>query len=336
MRNFKILAVITLATLLSSCQQVKEQFIRKELSDKTDYTLLDKNNGIRVILCGTGTPQKYGTRGQACTLVSAGGRLFLFDAGENAMRNLEHSYVPLSAIQDIFITHWHSDHFNGLGALINHSWVWGRDKPVRVHAPGKVDEVMQGFAQVYAQDAYYRNTHFVSSPEVAFGVAQPFSIPASQEAIRVYDEGGVTIDAYKVAHEPVEPAVGYLLSYAGKKVFISGDTKISPRYFKALENTDLVVHEAINSHLIADAAKVAKEMGRDKDANLMTHVIEYHADTIDLAKVAQEHHVKHLVLTHLTPDPKNFISRILFKHGMSDYYDGEITLANDGTEITLP
>lgn len=336
MSTFRTLTAIALAALLCGCEQLKELFIRNQLTDKTDYSLLESNGSIRVIFCGTGSPQKGGSRGQACTLVSAGGRLFLFDAGENAMRNLERSQVPLKALQDIFITHWHSDHFNGLGALINHSWVWGRHQPVRVHAPGEVGTVMQGLAKVYAQDAHYRNSHFVSTPEVAFGQAMPFAIPSDQESLRIYDESGVTIDAYKVAHEPVEPAVGYLLSYAGKKVFVSGDTKVSPRYTNAIDNADLVIHEAINSRLIEDAAKVATAMGQAEDATLMTHVIEYHADTLQLAQLADKYQVKHLVLTHMIPEPNNLISRYLFTAGMRDRYDGKITLAEDGMDITLP
>lgn len=336
MRIINILATTVLAALLSGCEEFKDRFIRLQLADKTDYSLLEDNGSIKVTLCGTGSPQKGGSRGQACTLVAAGGRLFLFDVGENAMRNLERSHVPLQALQQIFITHWHSDHFNGLGALINHSWVWGRHQPVRVYGPGEVERVMQGFAQVYADDVHYRNKHFVSAPEVAFGQAQPFDIPEAQESLRIYDEGGVSIDAYRVAHEPVEPAVGYLLSYAGKKVFISGDTKISPRYAKALDNADLVIHEAINSRLVTDAARVARAMGREEDATLMTHVIEYHADTLQLADMAQEHRVKHLVLTHMIPEPNDFISRYLFSAGMRDRYDGQITIAEDGMHIALP
>lgn len=335
-RTLNLLATIALAALLSGCDELKDGFIRQQLTDRTDYSLLEDNGSIRVILCGTGSPQKGGSRGQACTLVSAGGRLFLFDAGENAMRNLENSQVPLAALQDIFITHWHSDHFNGLGALINHSWIWGRHQPVRVHGPGAVERVMQGLAQVYADDAHHRNQHFVATPEVAFGQARPFAIPEARESLRIYDEGGVSIDAYRVAHEPVEPAVGYLLSYAGRKVFISGDTKVSPRYAKALDDADLVIHEAINSRLVADAARVASAMGRTEDATLMNHVLEYHADTLQLAELAQAHRVKHLVLTHTIPEPNNPISRHLFGAGMGERYDGEITLAEDGMVIALP
>lgn len=332
----KSMAAVALALLLYGCDKIKDKYIEHELKDRSDYSLLEDTGAVRIILCGTGSPQVNAPRGQACTLIAAGGRLFLFDAGENAMRNIERNLVPLSELQRVFITHWHSDHFNGLGALINHTWIYGRKNPFNVYGPGDVESVMQGFALVYADDVRYRNEDFVSAPEAAFGQAHPFTIPNGQESLRVYDEDGITIDAYRVDHTPVEPAVGYLLSYRGKKIFVSGDTRISPRYRQALENADVVIHEAINSDLVKSAADVASKLGRTEDANLMNHVIDYHADTLQVAQLADSAKVKHLVLTHLIPAPTNFINRYLFTKGMSEFYGGEITIAEDGMEIALP
>ncbi|MDT4803184.1 hypothetical protein FQZ97_359240 [compost metagenome] len=68
----------------------------------------------------------------------------------------------------------------------------------------------------------------------------------------------------------------------------------------------------------------------------MTHVVEYHADTLQLAEMAQEHRGKHLTLTQMISEPNDFISRYLFSAEMRDRYDGEITIAEDGMDITLP
>lgn len=55
-----------------------------------------------------------------------------------------------------------------------------------------------------------------------------------------------------------------------------------------------------------------------------------------LAKMAQQHKVRHLVLTHMLPEPNDFISRHLCSAGMNDLFDGEIIIAEDGMDITLP
>lgn len=325
-----------LATVgLPGCERIEDAATRYLTRDNSDQTLLADNGTLRVILCGTGTPQVRSPRGQACTLVSAGGRLFLFDAGENTLRNLESSYVPVSGISDVFITHWHSDHFNGLGGVINHSWLNGRKTPLTVYGPPGVEDIVASYAKIYALDIDYRHTHFVAQPELATARAQTVKIPSDAESVTIYERDGVRIEAYRVAHQPVEPAYGYVVRYAGKKVFISGDTRVADIYLPAMQDADLVVHEAINREMIQRAAKVLTEDGRTQDALPTLHVLDYHADTLQLAEMAQRADVKHLVLTHLIPNPSNFISRWLFTRGMSDIYSGELTVGEDGMQISL-
>jgi ribonuclease Z len=261
--------------------------------------------------------------------------LFLFDAGENTLRNLESSYVPVSGIADVFITHWHSDHFNGLGGLINHSWVNGRKIPLTVYGPPGVEDIVASYAKIYDLDIGYRSLHFVPQPELGSARAQTIIIPPDQESVTVFDQDGVRIEAWRVAHQPVEPAYGYVVHYRGKKVFISGDTRVSDIYLGAMQDADLVVHEAINSEMIHRAAKVLIKDGRSWEAMPALHVTDYHADTLKLAEMAQRAGVKQLVLTHLIPAPTNFISRRLFARGMSDIYTGKLTVGEDGMQISL-
>ncbi len=338
MRAMTQLAAITLLTLtLGGCERLQNAFMDAEVKDKTDHTLTQADEGIRVILCGTGTPQVSAPRGQACTLVSAGGQLFLFDAGENAMRNVENNHVPLTALSRVFITHWHSDHFNGLGGLINHTWNNGRTAPFEVYGPRGVKQVVQGLAMAYANDVGFRSAHKqpATAPELGFAQAHEVNLAAGQESLRVYDQGGVTIDAYRVDHHPVDPAYGYVLRYNGKKVFISGDTRVTDLYLAAMQDADLVVHEAINSHMIQMGAAALQRTGQQAKADQAVRVLSYHADTLGLAKLAEKAKVRHLVLTHLIPSPTNFISRKMFLSGMSERYSGEITLGEDAMEIRL-
>ncbi len=331
------MALLTFLTTagLAGCERIEDAATRYLSRDNSDHTLLTDNGSLRVILCGTGTPQVRSPRGQACTLVSAGGRLFLFDAGENTLRNLESSYVPISGITDVFISHWHSDHFNGLGGVINHSWLNGRKTPLTVYGPAGVEDIVASYAKLYALDIGYRHTHFVAQPELATATAHRVEITPSKESVTVYDRDGVHIEAYRVAHQPVEPAFGYVVHYGGKKVFISGDTRVSDIYLPAMQDADLVVHEAINSEMTHRAAKVLTADGRTQDALPTLHVTDYHADTLQLAEMAQRAGVKHLVLTHLIPSPTNVISRWLFTRGMADIYNGEVTVGEDGMQIRL-
>ncbi|MGA4637638.1 MBL fold metallo-hydrolase [Pseudomonas solani] len=334
---WKLAALTLLATTLAGCERLQNAYLDAEVQDRTDHSLVEDRSGIRVILCGTGTPQVNAPRGQACTLVAAGGRLFLFDAGENAMRNLENNRVPLPDLTRVFITHWHSDHFNGLGGLINHTWINGRKTPFEVYGPSGVEQVVQGLAQAYDEDVRFRHQHALPpvASELAFATAHEVRTAPGEESVRVYEQDGVTIDAYRVDHQPVDPAYGYVLRYAGKKLFISGDTRVSERYLEALQDADMVVHEAINGGLIHKAADALRRTGQAGRAEQAERVLDYHADTLELARLAQKAGVRHLVLTHLIPSPTNFLSRRLFLSGMADLYSGDLTLGDDAMELRL-
>lgn len=335
MKKNRLTAILLLIIATAGCSKIQETVMERIVKDRSNKSLLASDGNIRIVLCGTGTPQANSSRGQACTLVAAGGELFLFDAGENAMRNIETSNVPLENISNTFITHWHSDHFSGLDGLISHTWVNGRKKPFTVYGPTGVNNVVTGFNLAYSQDTNFRSKHFVPNPSLAFAKATQIELGEGQSFKRVYNNGGITIDAYKVDHRPVEPAFGYLLSYNGKKVFISGDTRVTDLYMDAIKNADMVVHEAINSHMVHQAADAFLRTGHPKKAGHARKVIEYHSDTLELARLAQKAKVKNLVLTHLIPSPSNFITRHLFTRGMNDSFDGQIILAEDGMTLEI-
>lgn len=315
-----------------------ERVIRNQLADTADYLFPGDPEQFRVLLCGTGSPEPSAAKAQACTVVAVGGKVFVFDVGEGATKSLVDSDVSLSDIERVFITHFHSDHFNGLGTLINQSWTWGRAQPLDVMGPVGTGDVISALSSAYTLDNGYRRANMPDLETTsAAAQAHPMEIEFENgsRSTRVYDEGGVTIDAHLVVHDPVAPALGYVVTYQGKKVFISGDTEVSPLNLPALQDADVVVHEAYASHLVRRSIPIMREMGMTHSAEVAERTIPYHADTIALAQQAQEAGVRHLVLTHLTPYPANAASRYLFTQGMSDYYDGELTVGQDGMVIDV-
>lgn len=329
------LCLATLAVLAAGCSPIENMLIESKLRDRVDYSYVKDMDSLRVTLCGTGTPQVDTDRNQACTIVAAGGLIFLFDAGEGAAKSIERHNVPLDKVTRVLITHWHSDHFNGLGPLVGHGWLAGRREPMQVYGPIGVKRVAEGLKMVYQDDVAFRNAHFNPNPENAVIVPHEIRTPEGKNSLRVFEQGGVVIDAHRVDHRPVEPAFGYTVTYKGKKLFISGDTKVAELYLDAMKDADMVVHEALAGGMVANARKVAEKMGLASRVATLSHVPNYHADTVELAKLAQQAGVKHLVLTHLIPAPDNFYMKATFTAGMSNEYKGKITIGEDGMDLRL-
>lgn len=60
---------------------------------------------------------------------------YLWDCGEGTQRQMLSSDVNFMKINDIFITHWHADHFAGLFGLLETMGLEGRTEPLRIFAP---------------------------------------------------------------------------------------------------------------------------------------------------------------------------------------------------------
>jgi ribonuclease Z len=315
-----------------------DRAIQGRLQQEPDRSFLEDKEHVRVLICGTGSPEVSSAKAQACTLVSAGGKMFLFDVGDGAVRSLAHSKIPVNQLERVFITHFHSDHFNDLATLINAGWIWGRRTPLEVQGPVGIKQVLDGFAQAYALDEGYRSAnmpHLAKNRAVAFGVPLEIAFAECQRVVRVYDKDGVTIDATLVAHDPVKPALGYVLKYKGKKIFISGDTEVSPVNMDAMRDANLAIHESYAAHMVRRAIPQMRKLGMDFEATVAERTIPYHADNMALAQQAQEAGVKHLLLTHVIPYPDSFVVRQMYTEGMGQQFKGKLTVAQDGMILVL-
>lgn len=337
---YALITLLGVALLLAWLNRdaLVDRAIQARLQQGPNESFADDKQHVRVLICGTGSPEVSSAAAQACTLVSAGGKMFLFDVGDGAVHSLAQSKIPVDRLERVFITHFHSDHFNDLAPLINTSWIWGRETPLEVQGPVGMKQVLDGIAQAYALDEGYRSAnmpHLEKNRSVAFGVPLEVEFGEGQRTVRVYDKDGVTIDATLVAHDPVHPALGYVLRYGGSKVFISGDTEVSAVNFEAMRDADLAVHESYAAHMVRRAIPQMKKLGMDFEAEVAERTIPYHADNIALAKQAQEAGVKHLLLTHLIPYPDNFVVRRMYTAGMAEYFKGELTVALDGMVLVV-
>src|SRR5436305_15344208 len=99
------------------------------------------DNDFKVTLLGTGTPIPDLDRFGPSTLVEAGNKKLLFDAGRGATIRLRQINVSkgsiMSKIDALFLTHYHSDHTLGIPDLWLTGWLGGggRKEPFRLIGP---------------------------------------------------------------------------------------------------------------------------------------------------------------------------------------------------------
>jgi ribonuclease Z len=297
-------------------------------------------DGLHVGLCGAGSPMPDPGRAGPCTLVVAGKRLFVVDAGEGSPKNLSLMGLPPGRVEAVFLTHFHSDHIADLGELMLQHWGGGAaTAPLPIHGPQGVEQVVAGFQSAYLIDRGYRIAHHGEKvmPPAGFGaLALPFQIGPNGPDVTLIDEPDLKVVAFPVRHEPVEPAVGYLFVYKGRRVVVSGDTAASSRLEAESKDADVLVHEALSPKLVGVLHDAAIRNGRANLAAITHDILSYHTTPEQAAGIAERAHVRYLLYTHIIPPLPISALEGPFLGDARRIYHGTLRVGRDGDFISLP
>ncbi|QFU76305.1 MBL fold metallo-hydrolase [Halioglobus maricola] len=301
--------------------------------------IADLEDGLHLALCGAGGPLPAPNASGPCVAVIAGKQLFVVDAGTDSPRNLGRMGYQQGFVQAVFLTHFHSDHIDGLGELSTLRWAGGDvSAPLPVYGPNGVEQIVDGFNAAYAQDFTYRHEHHgdTVAPMSAAGMqAMPFDKPAMGELALVYEGEGVKVEALAVDHSPVEPAVGYLFTYKGRSILISGDTTKQANIEHFAQGVDLLVHEALAPNLVNMMNDAATKQGNKIIAKITYDILDYHASPVEAAETARDAGVGHLLYYHIVPPLIIPGQTALFLNGAEDIFPN-YTVGQDGVSFTLP
>ena len=267
---------------------------------------------LDVVFLGTAGSMPTARRAPSATLIRRGGEKLLFDCGEGTQRQLLRSDVGLVDLEEIFLTHFHADHFLGLPGMLKSFALRGRDVPLSLYGPRGLDELLRSLARVIGRLSYE-----VAAVELAEGAVLPrdgyelrtFAVRHGREAIGYAlveeDRPGrfdvATADALGVpfgpergslqAGEPVTLPDGTIVTpdqvlgeaRPGRKVVLTGDTAPSDGVVEAALGADLLVHEATFCEEEAERARETE-----------------HSTALEAARVARDAGVSLLALTHLS------------------------------------
>lgn len=304
----------------------------------------DKPDGLYVAMCGAGSPLPDPGRGGPCVAVAAveGGaaRLFVVDTGSGASRTLGRMGLPVGGVTGVLLTHFHSDHIDGLGELAMQRWANGAaTSPLPVIGPEGVRRVVDGFNEAYALDFTYRIAHHgeaIVPPSGAGVVAAPFTSPPKGVGVPVIDADGLIVTAFLVDHFPVVPSVGYRFDFMGRSVVISGDTERSENVALFATEADILFHEALSPELVQVLTDGAEAAGRDNIATITRDILDYHTPPVEAAEIAEIAGAKSLVFYHIVPPLPLDALESVFMKGVGDAYAGPAHIATDGDTWSLP
>jgi ribonuclease Z len=302
--------------------------------------LAELPDGLHLTLCGAGSPLPDPVRSGPCVGIIAGKHLFVVDAGAAAARNMAAMNLPVGQLEAVFLTHLHSDHIDGLGELGLQRWAGGNgSEPLPVYGPEGTDTVASGFNAAYRIDAGYRVAHHgpETVPPSGAGLrARPFRAPPPGSPVVVLEQDGLRVTAFRVDHDPVDPAVGYRFDYGERSIVVSGDTVKSPEIERMAKDVDLLVHEALAAHLVAILTEAAEKLGQTARAKITSDILDYHATPVDAAETAEAAGARHLLFYHIVPPLRVPGMEAAFVEGVADAYSGDFTVGRDGVRVSLP
>lgn len=273
---------------------------------------------IEITLLGTGSPIPDPNRAGPATLVRAGGRTVLVDAGRGVSMRLASLGIMPSALDAVLLTHLHSDHICALNDIVTSHWVMNLT-PVElpIHGPVGTGAVVAGMLAMLAPDQQYRLDHHDDLNEgprvtvVEHGPGEAFEI------------GGMTVTTHATDHRPVEPTLGYRVAAEGAVAAIAGDTIPCPGLDELCRDADVYVQTVIREDLV-----------RMIPAQRLQDILDYHSSVQQAAETASRNGVGTLVLTHYVP-PLQDGQEDAWRAQAAAHFDGPIVLGPDLTTVTV-
>ena len=267
---------------------------------------------LDLVFLGTSGSVPTAQRSPSALLLRRGGERLLFDCGEGTQRQLLRSSVGLVELREVFVSHFHADHYLGLPGMLKTFALRGRELPLTVYGPPGLKDLFGALRRVFGKLTYglelvelrpgdvlergdydlvtFLVAHRVQSLGFAlvehprpgrFDVvaADALGVPSGPERGLLQAGESVTLDGDRV----VTPDEVLGPPRPGRRIVLSGDTGPSATVLEAARGAEVLVHEA---------TFLEEEHDRARETA--------HATALEAAELARDADVGLLALTHLS------------------------------------
>jgi ribonuclease Z len=295
---------------------------------------------------GTSASRPTVERNVASIALVREGETFLFDCGEGTQRQMMRYGISFN-FDDVFFTHFHTDHSLGLVGLLRTMSLQGRTQPLRAWGPRGATNMLRRMEVFGADrltfglevrelapgDEITRKEYVVvaheldhrGSPSLGYSLieherrgrfnpdlARELGIPEGPLWGRIHRGLAITLDDGRV----IEASTLVGAPRHGRRIVITGDTRPCQATLTAAHDADLLVHEATFGD---------EEQERAVDTG--------HSTAREAADVAARAGVKRLILTHVSARYTRDVSDL--EREAREVFP-TTSVARDGMEVDVP
>src|SRR5436189_4664841 len=95
-----------------------------------------------------------GHRSPTALMLRRGGDRLLIDCAEGTQRQLIRSNVGLLELREVFLTHYHADHYLGLPGMLKTFALRGREVPITIYGPRGLTDLFNSLRRIFGKLTY--------------------------------------------------------------------------------------------------------------------------------------------------------------------------------------
>src|SRR6478609_5103582 len=109
---------------------------------------------LDLVFFGTSGSMPTADRAPTALMIRRGGDRLLFDCAEGTQRQMLRSNVGLVDLREVFLTHYHADHYLGLPGMLKTFALRGREVPITIYGPPGLSELFNSLRRIFGKLTY--------------------------------------------------------------------------------------------------------------------------------------------------------------------------------------